>query len=66
MPPLPSRPPRDEKIPLDVLRRVMPKVDVVDLVPRDPTLLETLVNGFYDEVSTGDVSSRIKDDGKRR
>lgn len=60
-------PRRDDKIPLDVLRRVMPKVEPVD-VPRDPTLLETLTDSFRIEQAktAGDISGRIKDDGKRR
>lgn len=71
-PDLPRRPsvgmPRDEKVSLDVLRRVMPKPDPVDLPPRDPTLLEELTGSFYTEQArtAKDVSSRIKDDGKRR
>jgi hypothetical protein len=62
-----SGPPRDEKVSLDVLRRVMPKPEPVD-VPRDPTLLETLTDSFYTETAktSKDVSTRIKDDGKRR
>jgi hypothetical protein len=60
-------PPRDEKIPLDVLRRIMPKVEL-PVIPRDPTLLEELTGSFYTEQArtAKDVSARIKDDGKRR
>lgn len=45
----------------------MPRVDLID-VPHDPTLLETLTEGFWDKTNdgVGDVSTRIKDDGKRR
>lgn len=58
---------RDDRIPRDVLYRVMPRVDVPE-VPRDPTLLEELTGSFYVEQArtSKDVSSRIKDDGKRR
>lgn len=60
-------PPRDERLPLDILRRVMPKLDLPE-VPRDPTLLEELTGSFYTEQArtSKDVSSRIEDDGKRR
>lgn len=59
--------PRDERLPLDVLKRVMPKVELPE-VPRDPTLLETLTDSFRIEQAktAGDISPRIKDDGKRR
>lgn len=60
-------PPRDERLPLDILKRVMPKVELPE-VPRDPTLLETLTDSFRIEQAktANDVSGRIKDDGKRR
>lgn len=60
-------PPRDERLSLDILRRVMPR-KIEPEVPRDPTLLEELTGSFYTEQArtNGDVSSRIKDDGKRR
>lgn len=62
-------PRRDDKIPLDVLRRVMPKpLPDPNEPPRDPTLLETLTDSFRIEQAktAGDISTRIKDDGKRR
>jgi hypothetical protein len=60
--------PRDERVSLDVIRRVMPKTEPVEIVPRDPTLLEELTGSFYteQEKTAKDVSARIKDDGKRR
>lgn len=64
----PARPQsRDDRIPRDVLYRVMPRVDLPE-VPRDPTLLEQLTDSFRIEQArtSKDVSSRIKDDGKRR
>lgn len=58
-------PPRDEKLSLDVLRRVMPRKEPED-VPRDPTLLEVLTQGFYEGARPGDESGRLRDDGKQR
>ena len=45
-----QQPPRQDKLPLDALRRVMPtpKPDP-NLPPKDPTLLEMLVDSFYDK-----------------
>jgi len=45
-------PSRDERLPIDVLKRVMPKVDLVE-EPHDPTLLETLTNKFYETENDG-------------
>lgn len=64
----PARPTtRDDRIPRDVLYRVMPKV-VLPVEPRDPTLLEELTGSFYTEQerTNSDVSTRIENDGKRR
>lgn len=60
-------PPRDEKLPLDVLRRVMPRKPPAEEPPRDPTLLEVFTDSFInDRPKTRDESEHIKDDGKRR
>lgn len=62
-------PPRDEKLSLDVLKRVMPKpLPDPNAPPRDPTLLETLTDSFRIEQArtNNDVSGRIGDDGKQR
>lgn len=55
-------PPRDERLSLDILRRVMPrKAPDPDEPPRDPTLLEVIVDDFY----VGTVNEKPKDDDKR-
>lgn len=58
---------RDEKLPLDVLRRVMPRRPDQD-PPRESTLLEVFTGTYWDvqEAENQARTERLQGDGDRR